>query len=602
MATDHDSPAVDPVSVAVARASLTAVAREVFTLFERTALLPLLYDAHDFGVSVFDDRLNLIADAPGIPEFVGSLDFALKAIVDHTNADRQLQPDDVVISTHPFLTGNHPPDMSMVVPAFAGGDLVGFCGLKAHMGDLGAKDSYPVDSLNVFEEGLLLPPVKLYTGGALNTELAAIIGANSRMPRETVGNVLAGAGALRAGARKLAGVVERFGRPAVRASVDQLLAQGEREVRAVISALPDGVYAAEDWLDDNSIQSHRVPLRCTVTIRGSDMIVDTTGSAEQQEGPFNSTLPMTTAACRLALKRLSTQDRLPSNSGEHLPLTVIVPEGTVFNASPPAATFEMALTAQRLGEMIHTALAPVAGGRIPSVSAGDATFLAAIMNTDSGGQTFLDVMAPIGYGASATDDGMSALLHFPLSGMRLGSAEVTERTAPAILVRSELCTDSGGPGCHRGGLGTVYEWRSLGTGRANLYAEKQANFVADGLEGGHPAGLRNLIAVNPGLRDEVRAGKAGDVALNVGDVMIVQGGSGAGYGDPLDRDTAAVLADVREGYVSRGAARDSYGVVITDDGRLDEEASRALRDEMRLARRTNGSGGRQPAAAREQGK
>jgi N-methylhydantoinase B len=585
---ENESAAIDPISVAVARAGLMAVAQEVFTLFERTALLPLLYDAHDFGVSVFDDRLNLIADAPGIPEFVGSLDFALRSIVDHANAGRQLQADDVIISTHPFLTGNHPPDMSMVVPAFAGSELVGFCGLKAHMGDLGGKDSYPVDSMHMFEEGLLLPPVKLYSAGILDTAIAAIIETNSRMPRETIGNVLAGAGALRAGAQKLAGVFERFGKDTVRASVDQLLDQGEREVRSVISAIPDGVYTAEDWLDDNGIQSHRVELKCTVTVSGSDMNVDTTGSAQQQEGPFNSTLPMTTAACRLALKRLTTEDRIPTNSGEHRPLTVTAPEGTVFHASPPAATFEMALTAQRLGEMIHTALAPVAEGRIPSVSAGDATLVTGIMNTGSGGQTFLDVIAPIGYGASATEDGMSALLHFPLSGMRISSIEVTELTAPVLLVRNELCPDSGGPGRHRGGLGTISEWRSLGTGRANLYAEKQANFVADGLDGGHPANLRNLVTVNPGMRDEVRAGKVADVALNVGDVIIVQGGSGSGYGDPLERDAAAVLADVRDGYVSLAAARDAYGVVISDDMALNEEETRALRDETRTAR-SNGS-------------
>jgi N-methylhydantoinase B len=263
---------------------------------------------------------------------------------------------------------------------------------------------------------------------------------------------------------------------------------------------------------------------------------------------------------------------------------VIAPQGTVFNAVSPAATFEMALTAQRLGEMIHTALAPIADGRLPSVSAGDATMLTGMMTTDSGRQTFLDAMAPIGYGATATEDGMTALLHFPLSGMRLGSIEVTELTAPVLLVRSELCTDSGGPGRHRGGLGTIYEWRSLGTGRANLYAEKQANFVADGLEGGHPASVRNLVAVNLGMRDEVRAGKVADVALNVGDVIILRGGSGAGYGDPLDRDPAAVLADVRDGYVSRASARDDYGVAITDALEVDENATRELRDEIRSSR------------------
>jgi N-methylhydantoinase B len=569
---------VDPISIAVTRASLAAVAQEIFTVFERTALLPLLYDVHDFGISVFDDRRNLIADAPGIPEFVGSLDFALSSIVERFGEDEPLQSDDVIITTHPFLTGNHPPDASMIVPAFDGAALIGYCGLKAHMGDLGSKDTNPMDSRTVFDEGLLLPPMKLYSGERLNRDLITVIEANSRLPRETVGNILAAAGALRLGARRLSELVQRFGFDVYRATVEQLIAEGEGEVRSAIETLPDGVYAAEDWLDDNGISPGRVPLRCTVTIRGSEIVIDTSGSAPQQDGAFNATLPMTMAACRLALKRLTTENRITSNGGEHRPLTVIAPQGSIFNATSPAATFQMALTAQRLGEMIHTALAPVSGGRIPAGSAGDAALITGMIARDSGAEMLLDGMAPIGYGATATADGMSALFHFPLAGLRLQSAESTEISAPLALLRSELCRDSGGPGRRRGGLGTRFEWLSLGHGSASVFAEKLTGQEAEGQDGGSPAPLHNLVAINPGSEREVIGTKQGGVPIAPGDIIVIQGGSGAGWGDPLDRDPEAVADDVRQGFVSHDAALASYGVVLDPDScEVDAEATTALR-------------------------
>ena len=197
--------------------------------------------------------------------------------------------------------------------------------------------------------------------------MAAIIEANSRLPRETIGQHPGRrAAALRLGAQKLADVVERFGFDVYRARASISCSnRASARCDAVIDGFADGVYTATDWLDDNGIESRQVPSGCTVTVRGSEMTVDTTGSAPQQEGPFNSTLPMTTAACRLALKRLTTEDRLPSNSGEHRPLRVIAPEGFDLPRDPPAATFEMALTAQRLGELIHAASGPAAEARIP---------------------------------------------------------------------------------------------------------------------------------------------------------------------------------------------------------------------------------------------
>ncbi|NHP13838.1 hydantoinase B/oxoprolinase family protein [Rhodococcus sp. IC4_135] len=571
--------------MAVVRSSVVSIAREIFGTFKRTALLPVIYELNDFSVSVFDDRLNLIGDAPGLPEFVGSLDFALRSVAGEFAGDNPLVPGDIVIVNDPFTTGAHTSDVSIIVPAFFGDTLIGYTGIRAHVGDMGAKDSYPCDSQSMFEEGLILPPVRLYEAGKMDPKLHAIISANSRAPRETFGNIVAAGQALASGARRLTGLVEKYGIDVYHAAIDQLMDQSEREVRQAINLVPDGIYQHEDYFDDNGVTDGRVLLRVTVTVSGSQMTIDTSGSAGQQLGPINSTLPATTAACRLALKRLTTQSSLPTNSGDSRPLTVVAPSGSIFNPDAPAPTYLMGWSGGRLGDMIVQAVASAHPHLFPAQSGGDAVVvIGSHEDSTTGRVTFFADSPPQGFGAAAQADGMDALLHAPVAGSELTSAEIWETRMPIRKISTSLVMDSGGPGRWRGGLGTRTEWEFLGDVELTLFAEKTVASMARGVGGGLPSSVRNSITINPGSDNAKDVGKVGAARLIAGDRVAFVGGGGGGNGAAHLRDPELVLHDVMTHAVSSGSAREDYAVVVTSDPlAIDWDATRRLRDEIAAA-------------------
>ena len=572
----------DPIDTAVVRAGLVAAAREAFAQFQRTAMLPILYESKDFSISVFDDRLNLVADAPGVPEFVGSLSASLASVLAKFGGGVQLREGDVVIANEPFLTGAHPNDALLLAPAFAGDLLAGYCGMRAHMGDLGGPSTAPVGARTIYDEGLLLPPCLLVGAGKPNEIVLGVIEANSRQPREVSGNLRSGAAAMIRSARKIGSLVDRYGFVTYRAAVDQLLDAAEHEVRELLRAIPDGDYQASEMLELPDGEG-RVPLQCEVTVKGSDITVDVTGSAPQQPCSLNVPLPQTISACRLALKRLTTQDSITANSGEHRMLRVVAPSGCIFNAQAPASSFMMANTASLLGEMIVTAVSAAMPSRQMAQSAGNTTgFLGWMEESRLGRPVEVDELAGIGYGATPDSDGMNALMHFCLAGMELSSGEETESRVHASKRRMELVVDSGGAGRRRGGLGTRIEWQFHRDVIVTTQAQKTQDLGGYGLAGGGPAGGRNDVILDPGSDQERSLGMAGDTHVAAGATVIANGAGGGGYGDPMTREVSKVEEDVLDGYVSIAMAAKQYGVVISErTGRVDAAATQALRDASR---------------------
>ena len=293
--------------------------------------------------------------------------------------------------------------------------------MRAHVGDLGGPSTTPVGAKSLFEEGILLPPSLLVAAGRPNEILIGVIEANSRQPREVAGNLRSAAAAMTRSAAKVGALVETYGFVTYRAAVDQLLEAAEHEARQLLEQIPDGDYEASEMLELPE-GAGRVPLKCVVTVDGSDFTVDVTGSAPQQEWSLNVPLAQTIAACRLALKRLTTQDSITANSGEHKMLDVIAPPGCIFNAQAPASSFMMANTASLLGEMIVTAVSAAMPSRQMAQSAGNTTgFIAWMSESRLDRPVEIDDLAGIGYGATPESDGMSALLHFCLAGMEISS-------------------------------------------------------------------------------------------------------------------------------------------------------------------------------------
>lgn len=567
----------DPISAAIVRSGLASTAREVFDQFVRTALTPLIYEAYDFSVAVFDANVDVVADASGLPEYVGSLAFTTQRLVAEFGRD-QLNEGDVIVCSEPFLTGGHPPDIAVVGPAFVDGAIVGFVALRGHMGDVGARTAEPADSTSVYEEGLVLPPLKFMTADGFDEVTAKILAANSRMPRETVGSLKAAAAAIHQGTLRFAKIVRTYGEPSYRLAVSEMMARSEQEVRDVISRIPDGEYIVRDQLDHTVIAIDPVPLMCTVRISGSEIEVDVTGSAPQIVGSMNVPYAQTVAACRLAIKRLTTQDRNPANSGEYRVLTVVAPEGSIFNAQPPAGTFLMHITASLLSEMIVTALQPAMPDIIPAHSGGHTTaYVGSFVHDGAYMQT--DDSAPIGYGAIRGADGASALQHFSIAGIALAPAEVWEARAPIMKLTYALARDSGGAGKWRGGLGSIVQWGFDTDANLSFQAQRTIEPAPAGPDGGGAPGGRNDLQIGTGAEGDPAFSLAVDVPITNGQILTLHGAGGAGFGSPLDREPQLVLGDVRDGFVSISAAADDYGVVIhpgTLD--IDVDATRSLRE------------------------
>jgi N-methylhydantoinase B len=568
---------LDPITFAVMRNGFIAAADDMYRTFKRTAMLPILYEFNDFGMSIFDDRLNVIADAPGLPIFVGSLDGCLAETIKGVGGRENLEPDDILINNHPYLTAGQPADLAVMQPIFALGELIGYVALRGHMGDMGAMGIYPTNSTEIYQEGTLIPPLKLYRAGVLDPTIPAIIDANSRLPRETVGSILAAAGSLRAAARKMTAIVEKYGIAAYRAAVQDVLAHGERVARAAIERIPDGEYVIEEYMDDNGITDEPVLIRCALRIDGSDVVIDLTGSAPQQVAAINCPWGYTLTTCRFALKRLTTPDH-SANSGQFAPLTVIAPEGSLFNPRAPAGCFIGAWSSIRLSDMIIRAASLALPERVPAGNGGDLVqLLAYIHPPDSEKLSFFAELGPLGHGGREGGDGMNGLIHPIEAGAQNIPTELIENRMPVIKRRYEFVQDSGGPGKFRGGLSAEVDIEFTGIGTAVVSCERSRIEEVPGVAGGWPAPFKNAVLIYPGTERELHLGKRSDIAIAPGDRAIMRPAGGGGYGDPLDRDTAAVQADVRGGYVSVESAREIYGVVFASDGTVDAEATASAR-------------------------
>jgi len=572
----------DAITTEVIRYEIISAVEEIKRLFKRTTTLAVLYELNDFGISAFDASYNLIGDAPGLPIFSGTLNFCVKSCVEQVGI-KNLAHGDVLTTTIPFDTGGQPVDAALVAPIFCGDELIGYTALKAHAGDLGAIDPYPTSSTDMFQEGLMLPAMWLYRRGALQDEIARLIKANSRIPHTTFASFLAGAASLRAGANRITATAKRYGTDTLRSAIDQMIEHGERVARAAVEQIPDGCWEIVDYMDNNGVTQDPVKISVKVTVKGSDLIVDLSGSAPQQGGPINSPYPGTLSAARYVMKALTTP-LVPANEGHFRPLKVIAPPGSIFHPLPPAPTFLYGWTELRLLDLVPAALAPVIPERVTANSGGDiAGFGLYYYDGESGRGDMAGGADGIGLGAGCARDGQSALIHNAESCCCNVPIEVQESKMPVLFERYELRTDSGGPGKFRGGLGVRKDYRTKIAVTAISMMERTKASPVEGVAGGRRGAFNHSIFHPDSDRAEVR-GKA-IALLNAQDAVAVESGGGAGWGSPLERGVESVLKDVLYGYVSRESAEKDYGVVMRrsgDDFALDREATLALR-QQRLA-------------------
>ena len=591
---------IDAATIEVIRNYMTSAATEMQRTLTRTAYNTIIYEIFDFGLSMYDADARLIADAPGLSLFLGANDYSLRKGIEYVGEDA-LEPGDIVLLNYPYWNSSHILDVCVFAPVFLEGEevdredneLIGYTASRAHWLDLGAKDpGYVLDSTDMHQEGLVFPGTKVYKRGEPDETILDLIRFNSRIPDKVIGDLHAQIAALQTGAERLCEIHRKYGSETIDTAIDHIIEHGEQTAKDGIEALPDGTWSAVDYLDNDGVSDDLVPMAVEVTVDGEEVSFDFSESAAETDGPMNVPLGRTQAMCKFVIKTLTAPDQ-PTNEGHYRPVDVHAPEGTLFNASYPSATYT--LWASTLGvDVIYKAFAKAMPDHIPASTGGDICSIM-IHDTDpASGRRFVEASNEgVGWGATDERDGPNALMHYVQTMVRNIPIEVFETKAPLRFDRLELRQDSGGAGMHRGGLGIRRDYRL--TRETNVLSIiKKTRTEGFGQRGGEP-GDKNVVVldVDDDWSDRIslfadnRSEYPDDGRLWVGmmrgafrggEVVSNRSGGGGGYGDPLERPPEAVREDVIDGYVSVEAARDIYGVVI-EDGEIDHAATDRRRGE-----------------------
>ena len=557
----------------VIRSYLLSAAEEMRRTLVRTAFNPVIYEVFDFGISLYDRNLELIADAPGLALFLGANDYAIRKGVEYIGRGN-FERGDIVLMNYPYWNSAHAMDVTLYAPVFAqnADEPFAFTCIRAHWMDLGAKDpGYVLDSTDVHQEGLILPGMKVYKRGRPDREILELIRFNSRMPELVIGDLEAQVAATRTGERRLIEIHEKFGGAQLEEAIQRILAHGEAQVREGLTKLPHGTWTAEDLVDDDGITDNPVPIKVEVTIDDDGMHCDFAGSSPAVRGPINMPFGLTETVCKLVLKSLTTPNE-PSNAGHFRPLTVKAEPGSLFHAVYPAATFTL-WTAHLAIELVYKALAKGMEERLAASSGGDVPGFMMVGNDPSGNLYAVSNNDPVGWGATAKHDGVNATNHISGSLVRNTPIEVMEIRTGMLMDSLELRCDSGGAGRFRGGLGATRKIAFRSSGEF-LTVTKKTKTRPWALAGGSDTDPISMVLF-PGTAREKRVGTY-RATVAAGDRAIYETAGGAGYGPAIEREPSLVLEDVLEGYVSMDAARDIYRVAIVD-GRVDAEATRRLR-------------------------
>lgn len=557
---------VDGVTVEVVRNYLVSAAEEMRATLIRTAFNPVIYDVLDFGISVYDRNLELVAEAPGLTMFLGANDFSIVKAVEFLG-DNKIRPGDVVLMNYPYWNSAHTYDATLFSAVFEEGSLdpqMYLC-VRAHWIDLGAKDpGYVLDSTDMHQEGLIFPGTRIFKEGKPDQEWIDLLRFNSRMPDILIGDMNAMVASLRTGERRLRQVLKRFGRETVEAAIAVFLDHGERIARAALAQLPKGSWTAVDYLDDDGVTEDPIKMQVTVTITDDHMEVDFAGSSPAVPGPVNMPFGATVAMAKVFLKSLTTPNE-PGNAGHTRPLVVKAEPGNLFHAVYPSATFTLWTGIVAL-ELLTKAAAQGMPHLVSASSGGDVPgFMMLGVHPDSGRGFALSNNDPVGWGATIDHDGCDATLHQSESIVRNTPIEVLETKTTMFFDRVEMRQDSGGAGQYRGGVGIRRDITFMTDGEF-LTVAKKTKTRPWALEGGQEPEA-NTFVLFPGTDREKRVGtfripvKKGDRAQNLT-------AGGGGYGDPRLRSPELVREDVLDGYVSKAEAEKTYGCKVEDPGSL----------------------------------
>jgi N-methylhydantoinase B len=516
---------VDPVALEIAHHRLASIAEEMGVVLGRTALSPNIKERRDFSCALFDAGGGLVAQAAHIPVHLGSTPLAVRAVIDRV----PMGPGDVAIVNDPFAGGTHLPDVTLVAPVHLPGGRTPFAFVanRAHHADIGGMSpgSMPL-ATEIFQEGFRLPPVRLVSRGRLVPDVLALFLANTRVPSEREGDLMAQWAALRVGAGRLRDLAGLRGARRLAREMRALQRYSEALMRATLATLPTGTYRAADVLDDDGHGAVRLQIRVAITLAHGRARVDFTGTAPQTRGPVNANLAVTRSAVLYVFTAFAA-DEIPPNDGLARPLTIFAPEGTIVNARFPAAVAGGNVeTSQRIVDVLLRALARAAPARVPAASAGSMNNVA-IGGGDPYPFAYYETLAG-GAGGGPQGAGLSAI-HTHMTNTMNTPVEALEAYYPLRVRRYGIRRGSHGKGAHRGGDGVVREIEFLSPAEVTLLAERR-RVAPWGLAGGGPGATGRDWIVRDGRRRRIPA----KVSLTVqsGDRLRIETPGGGGFGRP----------------------------------------------------------------------
>lgn len=572
---------IDPVTLSVLQGRLEQIADEMDATLFRSAFNPIIAEARDASHGLYHATTGetLVQGKSGLPIFVGAMAFAVKAVIDVAEKTDGARPGDVWIFNDPYDGGTHLSDFKLVRPYFRDGEL--FCWLASvgHWHDVGGAvpGNYNPGATECFQEGMLIPPVKLYDRGEFRPDILAILQANSRLPGSVYGDLNGQINALTLGDQRLTLLLDEYGPQTVDAALTELQARAARLMESYIRDLPEGTFSAEDWLDNDGITDEPLKIALDLTIGNGRLKLDFSRSATACQGPVNIAYSTAVASCYVALKHVFID--VPANAGVLQAIDIVIPDDSLLAVKAPKPVGGYTETILRVIDVVFQALAQATPERVNGCAYGTINALSLAGYRSDGGRWVMFSFFGGGHGGHPEGDGLNHG-NAPISTATIPPLEILEAAYPVRFTQWALRPDSGGPGRARGGLGAIYEIELLETEADAFLFGERGKYGPRGVVGGDTAALNKFsFETDTGWETPPLKSKMQGIKLKRGQRVRLETPGGGGYGRVEERSAEATLRDVQLGYVSVEAARRTYRTVIDADGELDNDATDALRRE-----------------------
>jgi N-methylhydantoinase B len=548
---------MDPVTLAILKGRLEQIADEMDATLFRSAFNPIIAEAHDASHGIYDAQTGetLVQGKSGLPIFVGVMAFAVKAVIDKVACDGGLQPGDVFIFNDPYDGGTHLSDFRLVKPIYRNGEVFCYLASVGHWHDVGGNvpGNYNPEATECFQEGMLIPPVKLFHAGVLNSDIVNILSANSRLPNSLYGDLNGQINALDLGEERLNELLDEYSEVTVSTALGLLRSRAEKMMRDHLAALPDGTISVEDYLDNDGVNDVPLKLAIDLTIKSDKLIMDFSRSSLACAGPVNISRSTTIAAAYVALKHIFTD--VPANAGVLQPVEFILPEDSFLNVRAPKPVGGYTETILRLIDVVFKGFEHIAPERVNGCAYGTINALSIAGHRKNGSRWVMFSFFGGGHGGHPEGDGLNHG-NAPISTATIPPLEILEAAYPVAFTQWALRPNSGGNGKHRGGLGAIYEIELLEESATAFLFGERGKFPPLGVVGGE-AGALNSFSYDCDDMDAIDGKKTPELVSKITGIKLKKGQrvrletpGGGGYGKVTERPKSLYENDVAQGYVT----------------------------------------------------